>query len=712
MTNQQHSFYKIYTNAHQKNTRQTFFSLFRKSFCVFLFIGSLILPTSATAYTFPVPIKLFDRIDWSSAEFPWVYAGPNTRVVDPIENTEGCAGTDANGVAVRVTCDDKKDVIGPAFLCTGDLDIRDIHVGESIVGSVKIIPRETSSTDGVNPDGCEINDLGETQIIVSVAKINELAGNIHNVRFIWEEASTGNPLTYWRWTCPKTSPLIFPVDIDGDGNAYDGYGFNSIGRKIRNPEACGIQECPSPEASLSHQPDNPKATSLYGILPGYVCEGSYPEKQPLSFCPTNPTAGNPIIIATGNKFQTEHDYQSLKPFGLSFTRFYNSNTSSLSSNIGKKWRHNYSRRIVVKAANAAIYRENGQVLYFNNPNFNNGGTLWQADADIASTLTETRDNDNNQTGWIYTTANDIDEVYNRTGQLLSITNRQGQKQSFIYNLSSATGGDDNSTTLDKITGFFGDTLSFSYDASHRITSMTDPQGQYTHYSYDETGNLSRVTYPDNTESFTDNPTRQYHYENTNYPNHLTGITDENNSRYVTWAYNEKGVAISSEHTKGVDKETVVYGYDDEATEEELDFLDDAFDSISTPISDWITVINPLNKRTTYFFTSIHGVQKVILVAGYPTANCTGANQAYTYDENGYLTSKTDWQGIKTTYLHNAKGLELSRTEAKGTPEARTITTQWHAKFRLPIKITEPGKITEYSYDEQGRLLSQSSRDTK
>ncbi len=120
-----------------------------------------------------------------------------------------------------------------------------------------------------------------------------------------------------------------------------------------------------------------------------------------------------------------------------------------------------------------------------------------------------------------------------------------------------------------------------------------------------------------------------------------------------------------------------------------------------------TVTNPLGKQTTYHFTTIHGIRKVTQVEGHPTASCEGANKAYTYDANGFISSKTDWIGGTTTYSRDDRGLELSRTEAAGTPQERTITTEWHPDFRLPTKITEQNKITEYTYDAQGRQLSRS-----
>ncbi|MCP4127869.1 MAG: RHS repeat protein, partial [Gammaproteobacteria bacterium] len=125
--------------------------------------------------------------------------------------------------------------------------------------------------------------------------------------------------------------------------------------------------------------------------------------------------------------------------------------------------------------------------------------------------------------------------------------------------------------------------------------------------------------------------------------------------------------------------------------------------------DTTTVTNPLGKQTTYHFTVIHGVKKVTQVEGHPTASCEGAYKAYTYDTNGFLTSKTDWNGNVTRYTRDTRGLALTKTEAAGTPQERTTTTEWHSDYRLPLVITQPGKTTEYTYDAQGRQLTRTER---
>ncbi|HHL2418707.1 TPA: RHS repeat domain-containing protein, partial [Pseudomonas aeruginosa] len=79
-----------------------------------------------------------------------------------------------------------------------------------------------------------------------------------------------------------------------------------------------------------------------------------------------------------------------------------------------------------------------------------------------------------------------------------------------------------------------------------------------------------------------------------------------------------------------------------------------------------------------------------------------SNSTFTYDDQGLLTSKRDNNGNLTTYQYNVRGLETSRTEAAGTAQARTITTDWHPTLFLPVQVSEPGRITRYQYDAEGR----------
>ncbi|AVO54911.1 hypothetical protein C7A17_19790 [Ectopseudomonas mendocina] len=194
--------------------------------------------------------------------------------------------------------------------------------------------------------------------------------------------------------------------------------------------------------------------------------------------------------------------------------------------------------------------------------------------------------------------------------------------------------------------------------------------------------LSEVSFRSSQTS--DLQSRKYHYESIYGSQLLTGITDERGVRYSTWTYDPQGRATSSEHSSGADKVSIIYSNDDSST-----------------------VINPLGQRTVYRFADFGGVRRITAIEGEPSPNCSSSNSIFTYDERGLLKTRIDNKGNRTTYEYNSRGLEVSRTEASGTPQARTVTTAWHPELFLPVTITEPDRITQYTYDSQGRQTSQS-----
>lgn len=274
--------------------------------------------------------------------------------------------------------------------------------------------------------------------------------------------------------------------------------------------------------------------------------------------------------------------------------------------------------------------------------------------------------------WRFKTSDGDVEDYNSDGKLLSITASNGMKQELFYDATSGL--------LSRVKDSTNRELLFAY-TGNQISSVTVDGNKTTSYAYNSLGLITTVTRPDNT-------TRIYHYEDTRFPTALTGITDERGARYATWTYDAQGRAISSEHAGGTKKTLLAFNADGSTT-----------------------VTNALNKKTIYRFDDIAGARRVVKVEGQPTANCAGANQDYSYTPEGWIESKTDWKGIKTTFSYSIAGQEISRTEAFGTPEARTITTEWHPTLFVKTKITEPGKETTYSYDANGRLLNQSTQST-
>ena len=426
-----------------------------------------------------------------------------------------------------------------------------------------------------------------------------------------------------------------------------------------------------------------------------VCGPVNPEKtrpcEPSSPCgegkpsPHPPSFGNPINVMTGNKYEVETDYQGSGPFPLRFVRNYNSQLLvSDNHDMTGHWRHNYQRR--VKSVDlhgdgtliARVIRANGRTLDFEQDTSGN----WVSDADVVERLTETLDGGGVQDGWQLITATDAVEHYDLSGKLLSVTNRYGFTQTLAYT------GDD----LTQVTDPFGRTLSFTYDpVTGWLETLSAPGGEVYRYEYDAgTGLLTAVVYPDETPGDpNDNPRREYHYEDATNPGALTRLVNERGIDYGTWTYDSVGRAISSQHAGGVDSVTVDYA----------------------PATGDVSVLDALGTVRVLTFGAAHGTGFAADVSGGPCAACGLTHASQSRDANGFVDSGVDFNNNTTTYVHDASGLETSRTEALGTAEARTITTAWHTTFRQPTLISEPGQTTAFTHNADGQVLTETVTDT-
>jgi RHS repeat-associated protein len=219
--------------------------------------------------------------------------------------------------------------------------------------------------------------------------------------------------------------------------------------------------------------------------------------------------------------------------------------------------------------------------------------------------------------------------------------------------------------------------------------MTDPAGGAYQYAYDTNGNQTSVTYPDGTG-------RTYVYNEAAYrgsvslPNAMTGLVDENQTRFAIFTYNSSGFAIGTQHAGGSDNYTL-----------------SSFTAGSTA-----TVTDPLGAGRTYNFSHVLSYTPDSSISQ-PAASGSGTvTESWSRDANGNISQQTDFNGKITKYSYDlTRNLETSRTEAYGTPQARTITTTWSPSYRLPATITEPNRTTSFSYDNSGNLLTKAITDT-
>lgn len=402
-----------------------------------------------------------------------------------------------------------------------------------------------------------------------------------------------------------------------------------------------------------------------------------PQIQPVSEDPC-PKIGNPCSPASGTKYIDEDDYLSSTGIALhrsySTARTYPSFSAPIEPAFGNaSWLHSYQRSLHVldSAATGGIrwiaQRHDGVLLYFRD---DGSEVLNQSDTGAASTVTTLPNN----AGWHLQLANGDVERYALNSRLVSITSRAGNVTTVKYGANQR---------VSRVVNPFGHDLDFFYDAQNRLNLVRDPAGGEIRYTYDANGRLETVTYPDLS-------VRRYHYEHA-IPNLLTGITDENGDRFATYQYDSQGRVTVSEHAGSADRY-------------EFSYL-----GSSAP---YTTVVeDPLGTSRTYTAGVVNNVFKLQSISG-PSCSYCGDAQQKLYDANGNVSQQTDFAGNVTTYIFSSpRNLETSRTEAFGTPRARTITTQWYPTYRLPTQIDEPGRRTTFTHDAKGNVLTKTILDT-
>jgi len=406
--------------------------------------------------------------------------------------------------------------------------------------------------------------------------------------------------------------------------------------------------------------------------------------------------GNPVHIATGNKFQREPVYSAGNAGAFEFDLFYNS--QALKLRAWEKWSHSYARSLTgslsvslehaeevaglpqSKYLSIVATRPDGRVLRFANVLDWQARTTrevaWSGSGNAVARLSSLNHPHTGELeGLMLQTSGGEQERYALDGRLISITRPDGEVLTMHYNPVGQ---------LERVSDAFGRAATFRY-AGALLKEMTAPDGAVYRFNHDVSGNLAEVIFPDLTvDDDADNPRRTFRYEDPRFPSHLTGITEERGYRTASWTYDDQGRAITSEHADGADRHALVFNADGTTT-----------------------VIDPLGSQRTYAFETHNGLTRLASIDGGQCSRCGGDAARYVYDARGFVTRKTDFNGNTTTYVRDDRGREVSRTEAAGTAVARTVSTTWHPTFNKPLRVEEEARATTYTYDAQGRLLSSS-----
>ncbi|XQA65187.1 RHS repeat-associated core domain-containing protein [Xanthomonas sacchari] len=374
--------------------------------------------------------------------------------------------------------------------------------------------------------------------------------------------------------------------------------------------------------------------------------------------------GNPCDVKTGEKFQTERD---LDLGWITLTRYYHSGIALNTGGFGPGWTFSHSLHLTIQGDTLGLIEGSGYAVPFRKSGSEyraanasderivaNGDqwVLYRQDAiytfDAKGKLVSRMAEDGS--GWVY--------GYNTRGRLQSIASLQGRSIELLY-------ADDNDDAL--------------------ITGIVSGGVQLASYGYDQQ-RLASVTYADG-------KSRIYHYEDTRFPRHLTGVTTEDGQRFSTFAYDEVGRAISSQHAGGIDGITLAYS------------------AAGTRVTDALGDVND------YTMTEAGGASpKVATVAR------TDGTLQYSYNDQSSdfrrrLSSVTDRRGIQTQHSYaeateNGVAVNIHTVrEAVGQPQERTTTTRTAAGSNRLLSVQTGGRTVSYNYNDRLQPVQMTSSDT-
>ncbi|MDO8969746.1 MAG: RHS repeat-associated core domain-containing protein [Saprospiraceae bacterium] len=219
----------------------------------------------------------------------------------------------------------------------------------------------------------------------------------------------------------------------------------------------------------------------------------------------------------------------------------------------------------------------------------------------------------------------------------------------------------------------------TYDAADRLITDTDTYGNITSYAYDEAGNLLTTT-------DANGHIMRYEYD---AMNRRTAAIDANGNRAET-VYDLAGHPIKVVNALGKSVTTI-------------------YDANGRPT----TITDPLGYQTTFGYDANGNVKTITdanAVAGLQAKNSYNATIYKEYDELNRVKREVDALNGETKYSYDLLGNITSITDAENH-----VTTFIYndlgqlTEVRDPLIETPTDKVTSFTYDEAGNVLTRTKR---
>ncbi|MET4617000.1 RHS repeat-associated protein [Stenotrophomonas sp. 2619] len=346
------------------------------------------------------------------------------------------------------------------------------------------------------------------------------------------------------------------------------------------------------------------------------------------FCQANDLQHNPCNVNTGDKYQSEIDFAL--PW-ISFVRHYHSSHSTPNSALGPAWTHELAQQLYVSTSSyAALVKGNGDVLPFHEGEAVDGSgwriAISNGKYEVVTPKTIFRFESNRLFQVEDVERGTLNLTYDGTGRLTRVRHATGRSATFEYDNASQGG-------------------------QGQLTAVRVEGVLLVGYAYDSDGRLVSAVYPDATF-------REYQYEDSRFPSHLTGIIDESGVRYSSYEYNVDGLVTVSKHADDTYRGEFAYQADG-----------------STVFTD------PNGRRQTFWFNSDGAYRKVSRIAD------SRGEESIRYAASGddfrrRPLERVSRMGARSTYAYSLTSdsalgqvLLTKTTEAAGTPDAR-ISQEW------------------------------------
>ncbi|WP_167773010.1 RHS repeat protein [Ramlibacter humi] len=314
------------------------------------------------------------------------------------------------------------------------------------------------------------------------------------------------------------------------------------------------------------------------------------------------------------------------------------------------------------------------------------------------------------------------ETYNAAGLLQEIAFSGGKRLAFVYSTASTSADIAPAPGyLTEVRDQSGRSLTFSYRLPAGAAPATggllrraaNSQGEAISLTFDGAGNLTQLTNQDVS-------VKTFLYEISALPWALTGIQNELNVRFATFSYDAAGRAISTEHAGGVEKYSVSYQVAPEPKNEEQ--YGSAGSRMQIVVQHkWVTpsgiqITDPGGTVRTIGAVDVNGRPQLASNSQPAGSGCSAATSAQTYDSDGNLASRDDFDGHRSCYVQDpARVLTLTKVEGLASDQScsqvlasgaalpagsRKISTQWHPDWPLERQVAEPGRIRTFVYNGQ------------